>query len=218
MTPDITPQAHPSVVPSKPGHQQEPVISRRWMSPHQRAAKESGSRHSTEGNPTRDPTWDQRSVFQSRVDMGTETLLFEAALEPPSGKHVSCPSSLHTNYACHPQFSLYHPVETPRWVSFPHTKHEEEAHGDAHDLPGLGPGDCRAGFPSPQSWAGRICTEFELAYLKRLLLLFFFLQIKYLWQEIGLDIPETSKGLGTYCPTSLWQVTGVSVWRKTLYI
>lgn len=42
------------------------------------------------------------------------------------------------------------------------------------------------------------------AYLKSL---FFPLQIKYLWQEIRLDIPETSKGLGTHCPAFARHVT-----------
>lgn len=174
------------------------------MSPHQRAKKEAGSRHSAEGNPTRVPTLNQRPVFQSTVDMGTETLLSEAALKPPFGKHVSCPSSLHTNCNCHPQFSLYHPVETPSgWLCLPPNM-ERRPRGDAHDLPVLGRGDCRAVFPSPQSCAGRVCTEFELGIFEKSS---FFLQIKYLWQEIRLDIPETSKGLGTHCPAFAWHVT-----------
>lgn len=50
-------------------------------------------------------------------------------------------------------------------MASPHTEDEEEECGDAHDLLGLGTGDCGAGFLLPQrAGFGSFCTKLELAY------------------------------------------------------
>lgn len=110
ITPDSIPQAHPTwPSPSLPASRNLCLANVTSSKGKERGLQQALTRRKSNQGSYLKP----KACFPEHGGQGTETLLFEAALKPPFGKQVSCPSSLHTNCNWHPQFSLYHPVETP---------------------------------------------------------------------------------------------------------
>lgn len=138
-----------------------------------------------------------KSLFSGAgVDTGTDTSSVSRLWSHPLVNMP--PLQVVCTLGYHPQFSLYHPEETPPGGWLPLTpKMKRRSVGMPMTFWGWAPGTavlvscCHRELVlevSAPSWNWHISK------------VFFFFLMKYLWQEIRLDIPEASKSLWTHCP------------------
>lgn len=108
---DISPQACTAKVPSKLGHQEEPVISQCHLI--KVPMKGAGRSHSKEDHPSEIPTSNWKPIRWTRVNEGTDIPPLRQLWSHPLSKQASPLSCAHTGLLCyHPHFYLYHPEET----------------------------------------------------------------------------------------------------------